>query len=545
MDYFSIKQTFLPLCLSPNDDMAKHLDDFIRLLKKSGVEKFLKQPSINGRPGYKLDRLLATCLFGFAFGSGTLRDLEDDCKYNLKYRYLMDNEEPSFQTFSSFLNDIVKPNCEEIFHLITAEIAKEIKANIHEYAFIDGTKFEADCNKYKFVWKPTTFHKKLTEKTKSLLSKFNLDRDISNVELISSKEIAQKINQLNSLQDEQVNLKLKKKTLKILMVKLEKVLEYEEKERICGPNRKSYYKTDHDATAMCLKDDYYAGLGSSMHAAYSTQIVVSNYLITSYLVSQSRSDIQDFVKVLQVYLNNYKRFPKKICADAGYGSEENYKFMHDNDIKPFVKFQTWEGNVSGKNPDRYHLFKEGYIKCIYGRIGHEVQGDYRPRYKNSSFFKIFNCSFCPIVNYCKLYMSEENKKKDYKIFEVRKEFTLLKQENEENLLSKEGIEMRVNRSMQVEGAYGVVKQDLPYVRLRRTGLDSVNMEISLVFLGYNIRKFFSFLDGKKITKYWEAPSEICAEIFKAPRFKILAKRKIRTKKEPNQKAKDEYRYNRK
>lgn len=33
MDYFSVKQTFLPLCLSPDDDMAKHLDDFIRLLK--------------------------------------------------------------------------------------------------------------------------------------------------------------------------------------------------------------------------------------------------------------------------------------------------------------------------------------------------------------------------------------------------------------------------------------------------------------------------------------------------------------------------------
>ena len=76
MDYFSIKQTFLSLCLSLDDDMAKHLDDFIRLLKKSGVEKFLKQPSFNGRTGYKLDRLLATCLLGFAFGTGTLRDLK-------------------------------------------------------------------------------------------------------------------------------------------------------------------------------------------------------------------------------------------------------------------------------------------------------------------------------------------------------------------------------------------------------------------------------------------------------------------------------------
>ena len=39
-----------------------------------------------------------------------------------------------------------------------------------------------------------------------------------------------------------------------------KLVEYEEKERICGENRNSYFKTDHDATAMVLKKDYYSKL---------------------------------------------------------------------------------------------------------------------------------------------------------------------------------------------------------------------------------------------------------------------------------------------
>ena len=55
---------------------------------------------------------------------------------------------------------------------------------------------------------------------------------------------------------------------------LSTAMEYEEKERICGPDRNSYYKTDHDATAMCLKEDYYSGLGSNMHAAYNAQVLV-------------------------------------------------------------------------------------------------------------------------------------------------------------------------------------------------------------------------------------------------------------------------------
>ena len=43
----------------------------------------------------------------------------------------------------------------------------------------------------------------------------------------------------------------------------------------------------------------------------------------------------------------------------------------------------------------------------------------------------------------------------------------------ENLLSVKGIEMRVNRSSQVEGVFGIIKQDMNYERIRRRGLDKV------------------------------------------------------------------------
>lgn len=545
MSNSSIRKVFLPINLAFDNPEAKKLCDFLNLLNKSGVLLLLKSPSSKGRPPFKAENLFATCIYGFAFNSPTLRELETSCKFDLRYKFLMENEEPTYQTFSQFLNDTIKPNIDKIFHLITKQIATEMNLSIHEYAFIDGTKFEADCNKYKFVWKPTTFHKKVTEKVIEILKQFNLDRDIKSDELITSKIVAQKITQLSSLNVDENLIKTKNKSLKILLEKLEKVLEYEEKETICGPHRNSYYKTDYDATAMCLKDDYYAGLGSSMHAAYSTQIVVSNYLITSFLVSQERSDMKDFIKVLQVYYENYHCYPRKICADAGYGSEENYKFLSENRIKSFVKFQSWEGNKSGKNPDRYYLFEDGYIKCLYGRIGHEVKIDYNRRYKNSTFYKIFNCSYCEVNNYCKLFMNEENKSKSYKVFEVKKDFTLLKQINETNLLSIEGIEMRVNRSMQVEGAYGVVKQNLSYNRLRRTGMDSVKMEIALTFLGYNLRKYFSYLNGKIIKTYWHAPVDALPESFKNPRFKILQRRTFKKDVQPNKKIKKEYRSKRK
>ena len=88
------------------------------------------------------------------------------------------------------------------------------------------------------------------------------------------------------------------KDFNIISKLLLKVLEYEEKEETCGPNRNSYFKTDKDATAMCLKEDYYSGLGSSMHAAYSLQILVSKGLILDYYVSQDRSDASTLIPTL-------------------------------------------------------------------------------------------------------------------------------------------------------------------------------------------------------------------------------------------------------
>lgn len=61
-----------------------------------------------------------------------------------------------------------------------------------------------------------------------------------------------------------------------------KLVEYEEKERICGDNGNSYFKTNHDITAMVLKEDYYSKLSHDFHASYNVQVLVSSLLIMTY-----------------------------------------------------------------------------------------------------------------------------------------------------------------------------------------------------------------------------------------------------------------------
>ena len=527
---------------------TKKIDKFLNLLSKSRVCDLIKtlidrDPSKGGRPSYNPYNLLATVLYCFAFSKASLRNIEDMCTYDLRVIYINENNVPSYKTIGNFINDFILPNRDKIFSMITNEIFKECNIQMDK-AYIDGSKFEADSNKYKFVWKPTTFHIKLSEKIRVLLQSYELERGIPQDGIIDSKQIAEKLTELNEkLKIYDLSLKENKKykkDLETLGQYLNKSLEYEEKERICGPNRNSYYKTDHDATAMCLKEDYYSGLGSNMHAAYNVQLCVMYGMISSYIVTQSRSDIKDFINIIEKYHEMYNNYPKSICADAGYGSYDNYKFLDDHKIENYVKYTTWEGNVSGSRPTHYRLNDDATITCLNGLIGNvDTSITTHPRKQGNIFYKVDGCNDCKFSSYCKRFMKD--KSQNYKIFEVNPKLQAYIQQAETNLLSPKGIEMRVNRSSQVEGAFGVIKQDLMYERFRRTSLEKTSCEFMLTCLGYNIRKLFRFYSGKAKFSYWKAPNNLPSETFKKPSAKRLSNKasKVKTKSE-NQEAKASY-----
>lgn len=526
MGCFNNRRTFLVPSFDLEVKEQTKIEKFLSLLDNSGVGEIISRyikndSSLGGRPGYNYYHLFATIIYGFAFTRCTLRDLADACKYDLRFIFLMEQERPIYSKFCDFINKVIVPNEEEIFSLISMEIAREMNIQMDD-AFIDGTKIEANANKYKFVTKPTTYHKRLTIKANEIIRQHSLYENFREEEFIRSNTLA------NAL----TNLKNKKNDFdkatyigveKALLGLLEKTLEYEEKEEIIGTNRNSYYRTDKDATMMALKADYYAGLGSNMHAAYNVQILVMRGLVFSYYVSQSRDDINDFIPVIQRFSKFYGFFPRRICADAGYGSLINYSFLHKYDIENYVKHSSWEGNKSGNNPDQYHLNDDDTITCLNGTIGFETKLVNRhPRKANAVFYKIEGCNNCNWMPFCKRFMMNQNE--DYKIFEVVKELERYKYESQVNLCSPKGIEMRVNRSIQVEGVFGIEKQNYGYDRYRRRGLSKVSTESMLNFLGLNIAKLFRFYETRKTNTYWTVPTILETEKFKKPSIKRLIKK---------------------
>lgn len=377
MPYFTIfqEQLFSTAELSKGD--KENLIEFLQLLEESGVGELIeketkKDKSLGGRSSYNPYRLFAAIIYAFSKHSGSLRKIEESIKYDLRFIYIMNNFSPSYVTISKFLNNVVVKHSEEIFSLITLTILNKYHLCFDD-CFIDGTKIEANANKYKFVYKPTKFKINLFEKIRLLLLKYFELSDKKTT--FTSKEIANYVSQLiailhqhnidvSSIQTGRGHRRPKIVSDYFLLSSyLLKLLDYEEKDEICGPNRNSYYKTDHDATAMCLKQDYYSGLGSNTHAAYNLQIIVSKGFILCFYASQDRTDQFAFIPTLEIFKSMYGFYPKRLCADAGYGSLRNYQFVTDNDIENYIKFPDWSRMVSGDTYNLFYFNDKGELIC--------------------------------------------------------------------------------------------------------------------------------------------------------------------------------------
>lgn len=521
MEYFTIKKSFFLVPSTICCEEYEKIDKFISLLEKSGVGKIIEEvykkdkTTDIGRKGYNPFNLFAMVTYCFSKFKSSLREMEDLCKFDLRVIYLMEQETPNYSVIGDFINKYVLPYQYEIFTKITMTIMNEFNLDISDQ-YLDGTKIEANANKYKFVWKPTTFHNRLDIKIKDFILSIG-------VEIPDKKTLIQS-HQFNDIlkkypQKENIDISnipsgrgsrpsKEQKNYKLGYQYLIKLLEYEEKEEICGENRNSYYKTDKDATAMVLKEDYYSKLSHDFHAAYNIQVLVSSGLITMYGVFQDRSDHYTFIPMNDLYHKYYNKYPKNECADSGYGIYENYKYMKEHNIENYVKFQQWKGETSGKYPQLFYTFPDGVI-CLDTCIGEEIpfSNTTKQRNKGGKLYKFTGCNNCNYTYICKKKL--KNKENDFRTIELIPEYELLKEEARENLLSPKGIEIRINRSIQVEGTFGQIKQNMQYTRIRRRSMEKVSCEIMLMCLGRNIRKYFSLLDSNKIkSKYWEKPNDL-------------------------------------
>lgn len=383
-------------------------------LEKSEVWKVLKKVKLSnsnkGRKGYDIYKLFAAIIYCFAKFNASLREIEDKCIFDFRVLYIMGGEIPDHSVIGDFINVYIVPYQYEIFATLTKQIIKDFNLVI-DNAYIDGSKFEANANKYKFVWKPTKFHQKLDIKIKTLLNEIGYNEKINN-NLIKAKDLyliindyaaKNKINVNNIPKGKGIRLTKEIKNYKLAQQYLLKLLEYEEKENTCGENRNSYYKTDKDATAMMLKEEYYSKLSNDFHAAYNIQVIVSNLLIVMYGIYQNRTDYHTFIPLFDQYYKYYDSYPINAVGDSGYGIYTNYKYLREHNIENYLKFQQWNGESSGKRPQLFYTFSDG-ILCLNTNIGVHIsfkESISHQRNKETKLYKFEGCDNCNYVYKCK------------------------------------------------------------------------------------------------------------------------------------------------
>ena len=176
-NHFTYNQGFLPLFISDCLDLFDPVFTFDRFMGGIDLNKYLKNvpEHITGRVRYNPVNMLKTVLFGFmTSGYCSLRELEDNCKVNLRFMYLMDRQTPSYRTFGYFINEVLQDSIEQIFYDINQAIFEEEHVDL-QHIYIDGSKFEANANKYTWVWKKATEKSRyrLYDKITNLIEQMN------------------------------------------------------------------------------------------------------------------------------------------------------------------------------------------------------------------------------------------------------------------------------------------------------------------------------------------------------------------------------------
>ena len=488
-------------------DICDPVLTFDKFMEEIDLEKYLKviPRHYTGRLRYKVS-MLKTVLFGFMTnGYISLRELEDQCRVNLRFMYLMDHETPSYRTFGYFINEVIGDSIEEIFNDINKKIFETEHVDL-QHLYIDGSKFEANANKYSWVWKKSTEKSRyrLFDKITKLFEEINDELSFMGMKLsINSEyapeyimEAAEKYAEAWQLDEKDFvsgrghHKSVQQRHFEELTEYARKLEEYVEKINICGEGRNSYSKTDRSATFMRIKKDYMGN--DQLLPAYNVQIGVADEYIAVVDVNQYRSDMDCFVPLMNKYRDIYGFYPKYPVADAGYGSYNNYIFCEQNGMEKYMKFPMFKKETTDM---KYHddpfravnfpIGEDGVMRCPNGKTFHfkycmHVKGNNYGR--KEEVYECEDCTGCPHADRCK--NTDKNR-----TIRVNQELTAMHQEVIENLESIHGALLRMNRSIQAEGTFGIMKNDRWYKRIVRRGLKSVRLEVLLVSIGQNLYKF--------------------------------------------------------
>lgn len=478
--------------------------------------------STTGRPLSHPAIMLKILLFAYSRQTFSGRKIELMLEENIPMRWLARENHYSYHTINNFrssshASELIKQSF--VYFSLALKDHDLIK---DDAVFIDGTKIEADANKYSFTWKKSVqkYHNSLKEKAsalyeelveKQVIESMDLEtvQSSSGMELIS-ENITEEIAKLNEeIEQEPKVIKggSPKKRRRRFLSKTKRQLDqdfiprakkYEEAERIFQ-GRNSFSKTDHDATFMCMKEDPMRN--RELKPGYNLQIATHNQFVLDYGLFANPTDTRTLVPFLNQFHST--DFFNYIVADAGYGSEYNYTSIIDQfEKEPLIPYNTFlkeqkrkfKNDLSKPQNWPYNEEDDYYIDHLGVRFSFYRYSVRKDRYGFKRDLKIYQADKIQLSSELdELAKTSSGRQRQ---IQVNQTWNYYKEKIKENLSSDEGQAVYRRRKYDVEPVFGRMKRDFGVRRTHLRGQKPVENDIGLVLMSMNLVKL-----GKMIAQF--------------------------------------------
>jgi len=496
-DYNTFSRNYqLKICsetdiLIPSDDSVRLLSE---ILEGLDYTKLYNAYSRRGRkPATSPVTMFKILVYGIMDRKYSGRDLEKACKRDINYMWLLGEEKaPSHDALTLFRSKHLNDTIEDLFYQLVKKL-KELEEITMEHLFVDGTKIEANANKYSFVWKKST--NKYQTRLNVKIEEFKAEINARYCKTYTSETTLSEIMEFLESERKEPFVQGRGKRKSKLQRDIETLSDYKlhnekyEKYSQTFDGRNSFSKTDPDATFMHMKDDHMRN--AQLKPGYNIQLGVEGEYIVGVDVSSERSDQLTLIPLLE-RMKEHIGTHKDVTADAGYESEENYTYFENKDQTCYIKPQNYEisktrkfkNNMCLRENMTYNVEKDEYI-CPNGKL---LKAVYTGTRKSKSgfeseitYYECESCEGCPHKKTC-------TKAKGNRKMSLSKKFIEQRKLSLERITSPIGTLLRVNRSIQSEGAFGVLKQDFGFRQFLMRGKEKVRIEILLMAFGFNVNK---------------------------------------------------------
>ncbi len=513
------------------------MNDLIESIPAKSFQKFERS---TGCPAYHPRMMMKIILCAYTQSVFSGRKIEALLKDSIRMMWLAQGYEPTYRTINRFrTNPLVAELLRQCFVQFRSKLVQEEEIDA-EALFIDGTKIEANANKFTFVWRKSIerYSSNLIEKSNAMYDEL-LEKEIipsierENEQELSVEELESIVKKLDDTIDtytkkiDESDITSERKQLRSERKEPKKYRKHftnflmrkpkYQRDMEIFKDRNSYSKTDHDATFMRMKDDYMQN--GQLKAGYNLQVATEGQYALAYDIFPNPTDTRTLIPFLNNIEDNYFELPQYIVADAGYGSEQNYdNVLNVRKRIPLITYNQYRKekkkkfkNDPFKTANWQYDGETGSFICPNNRrLYFAYQSNRKDKYGFKRNFKVYeceDCTDCPLRSFCTKATEGKNRKLFYnEKWESQKEYIRQKLSNEETG------EVYGKRKIDVEPFFGFLKANLGFTRMSVRGKPQVHNEMGFALMAVNIRKY-AVINTENGTFSPEDIKNACAYLF--------------------------------